>query len=139
SIMGGYDEALFLDKQGHVVEGSAENLFLVSKNTVYTPPIFDDILQGITRDTVSTLLEKELGISVHEQSMRRTQLYQADEIFLVGTGAEVLPVTYVDGRKVGSGDIGPISKKIKTLYQQVVRGENPTYSSWLTSLSFKRK
>lgn len=132
SVMGGYDEAIFLDKNGHVVEGSAENIFLVSGQKVVTPPVSDDILQGITRHTVAQLLKDELGLSVTEASISRTQLYQADEVFLVGTGAEVLPVIEVDGRKVGNGEIGRVTNVLKKLYEKVVRGEKNGYRKWIT-------
>lgn len=134
SMMGGYDEALFLDKNGHVVEGSAENIFLVAGGKVVTPPIYDDILQGITRGTVIELFEKELSLQIDEQSIGRTQLYQADEVFLVGTGAEVIPIVEVDGRKVGNGLVGPTTQKIKDIYAWVVRGEKQTYRKWLTKI-----
>ncbi len=134
SHIGGYDEAIFLDKNGHVLEGSAENIFIVLDNTIYTPPSYDDILQGITRSTISELVQKELGLMVKEQSMNRTQLYQADEVFLVGTGAEVLPVIQIDGRNIGNGRIGDITKQIQKIYTALVRGEIKAYSSWLTKV-----
>ena len=139
SVMGGYDEAIFLDKNGHVVEGSAENIFLVSGKRVVTPPVSDDILQGITRSTVTTLLENDFGVHVQEVSMTRTQLYQADEIFLVGTGAEVLPVIEVDGRTVGKGEIGFITNTLKKSYEQVVRGEKNGYEQWVTKINISGK
>ncbi|HEX7042434.1 MAG TPA: branched-chain amino acid transaminase [Patescibacteria group bacterium] len=134
SIASGYEEALLLDKFGHVVEGSAENIFLVSSGKIFTPPVYDDILQGITRGTVMELLEKALDLKTVEQSISRTQLYQADEIFLVGTGAEVVPVIEVDGRKVGEGKVGIITKKVKDIYEKVVRGEDKSYSKYCTKV-----
>src|SRR5258706_704459 len=134
SILSGYDEALFMDKNGHIVEGSAENIFAVINDTLITPPSSEDILQGITRDTVIQIAQKEHGIEVKEKSISRTELYQAAEVFLVGTGAEVLPVIEMDGRKVGNGKVGVLTNKIKTLYNQIVRGENPDYRHFVTKV-----
>lgn len=134
SVMGGYEEAIFLDRYGHVVEGSAENIFLVSDGKVVTPPLYDDILQGITRSTAMRIMEKEMNFSTIQQSIGRTQLYQADEIFLVGTGAEVMPVVEVDGRRVGNGKVGKMTQELKVLYEGIVRGENANYSEWITEV-----
>ncbi|HVZ58834.1 MAG TPA: branched-chain amino acid transaminase, partial [Patescibacteria group bacterium] len=103
SIAGGYDEALLMDNRGHVVEGSAENVFLVKNGVVITPPVSDDILVGITRDTMMRLISDQLHLPLVERSIDRSEVYQADELFLVGTGAEVTPVIKVDGRNIGDG------------------------------------
>jgi branched-chain amino acid aminotransferase len=134
SLLAGYDEALFLDREGHVVEGSAENLFVVRDGKVCTPPVADDILQGITRDTVMTLCKNELGLQIEERSIDRSEIYQVDEVFLVGTGAEVSPVREIDGRVIGSGAVGPIASQVKKLYFDIVHGNVTKYNSWVTKV-----
>lgn len=137
ALNSGFDEAVFLDRNGHVLEGSAENLFIIRDGVAITPPVSDDILQGITRNTVITLLEKELKVKTIERSIGRTELYQSDEMFLVGTGAEVGPVVSVDGRKVANGEPGSITSKIKKFYFDVVHGNNLAYKHWSTKVSPK--
>jgi len=131
----GFDEAIFLDRNGHVLEGSAENLFIIKEGIAITPPMSDDILQGITRNTLLTLLKDVLKVETVERSIRRTELYQADEVFICGTGAEVGPVVSVDHRKVANGKPGEITAKLKKLYYEIVHGENNKYTSWLTKIT----
>lgn len=138
SIAGGYDEALLMDNRGHVVEGSAENIFIVKNNTVITPPVWDDILVGITRDTIMKLITEQLKVPLIERSIDRSEIYQADEIFLVGTGAEVTPVVEVEGRLVGDGKLGPISLQVKQLYFNLVRGKGTLYPEFLTKVLPKK-
>jgi len=126
----GYDEAIFLTQDGFVSEGSAENIFLVRNGTLITPDLSQDVLEGITRDTLFTLCRDELGLAVVERQVGRTELYVADEVFLCGTGAQVSPVVEVDRRPVGSGKIGPIATRIQQLYFQVVKGRHPKYRHW---------
>ncbi|MBI2001808.1 MAG: branched-chain amino acid transaminase [candidate division NC10 bacterium] len=128
----GYDEALFLTQDGFASEGSAENLFLVRSGTLVTPDRSQDILEGITRDTLLTLCREELGLTVTERQVGRTELYVADEVFLCGTGAQVAPVIQVDRRPVGSGKMGPITARIQQLYFEVVKGNHPKYRHWCT-------
>ncbi len=128
----GYDEAIFLTQDGHVSEGSAENLFIVRDGVLITPPVTDDILEGITRATIMELAREELGLEVVERSIDRTELYVADEAFFTGTGAQVSPISEIDNRPVGSGGIGPISRQIQELYFRVVRGKEPRYRKWCT-------
>ncbi len=135
SNLNGYDEALLLDGAGHVVEGSAENIFMVKNGVVITPPESDDILVGITRDTVMTILKKEMGIEVIERSIGRSEVYSADEFFVVGTGAEVTPVIEIDRRKIGTGKIGKISKEVKNIYFKLVHGEYKKYGEFLTKIT----
>lgn len=137
SLLHGFDEALLLDSNGHVVEGSAENIFIVQNNTVITPPTSDDILVGVTRDTVIQLLTSDIKQNVVEKSIDRSQLYSADEVFLVGTGAEITPVVEIDNRKVGLGKIGEITKQIKDLYADIVHGNNAHYKEFVTRISEK--
>ncbi|MBI2903522.1 MAG: branched-chain amino acid transaminase [Candidatus Methylomirabilis oxyfera] len=128
----GYDEAIFLTTNGFISEGSAENIFLVRDGRLITPPLSDDILEGITRETVIELAREELGIETTERAIGRTELYIADEAFLCGTGAQVSPIVEVDKRPLGSGRIGPVSAKIQALYFDVVKGNRTKYLHWLT-------
>lgn len=128
----GYDEALFLTMDGFVSEGSAENLFLVRNGLLITPDLSQDILEGITRDVLLRLCRGELGLTVIERQVGRTELYVADEVFLCGTGAQVSPVIEVDRRPVGSGKMGPITARIQQVYFEVVKGRHPKYRHWCT-------
>ncbi|MBI4080479.1 MAG: branched-chain amino acid transaminase [Candidatus Levybacteria bacterium] len=134
SVMNGYDEALFLDNENHIIEGSAENLFAVKGDTVVTPEMSEDILLGITRDTVMTLIKQELGLTVIERSIDRSEIYSFDEVFLTGTGAEIAPVVSVDGRTIGTGEVGPIAQKVMKLYYDIVHGKNEKYKHWITKI-----
>lgn len=126
----GFDEAIFLDRNGHVIEGSAENIFFVMDGKLVTPGVSDNILEGITRRSVIEMA-KNIGIETIERSVDRTELYKADEIFMTGTGAKVSPVVSVDGIDVGDGLVGPVSSTIQNLYSRIVRGEEPEYMHWL--------
>ncbi|MFH1429788.1 MAG: aminotransferase class IV, partial [Candidatus Margulisiibacteriota bacterium] len=134
AMLDGYDEAIVLNKDGHVSEGSAENIFLVRDGVLITPPACDDILEGITRSAIMKMAGEELGIQVIERSVDRTELYIADEIFLVGTGAQVSPVLTVDKRQVGDGQIGSITAKMQEIYFNAVKGNTPKYEKWLTGV-----
>lgn len=125
----GYDEALMLDSQGFVAEGSGENLFIVRKGVVKTPPL-TSALAGITRDTVFRLLADE-GIEVVEQFFTRDEVYIADEAFFTGTAAEVTPVRELDDRRIGVGRPGPITQQVQAGYARVTRGEDPRHMDWL--------
>lgn len=128
----GYDEAIFLTKDGHVSEGSAENIFIVRDGRLITPPVTADILEGITRDSIMTIAREELGLEVIERNIDRTELYICDEAFFTGTGAQVSPISEIDNRPVGEGSIGPISQEIQRLYFEVVRGKVEKYRHWCT-------
>ncbi len=128
----GYDEAIFLTENGFISEGSAENLFLMRGGKLITPALSEDILEGITRETVIELAREELGIDTVERPIGRTELYVADEAFLCGTGAQVSPMIEVDKRPLGNGRIGPITAKIQALYFDVVKGNHKKYLHWLT-------
>ena len=132
ATMAGFDEAIILNQDGHVCEGSGENLFLVLDGRLYTPPIEDNVLPGVTRDTVMQLAQTELGLEVTEASIDRSQIYVADECFLTGTAAHLTPVAEVDNRKIGDGAVGPISAKLQKLYFDIVVGRNPKYIHWCT-------
>ncbi len=128
----GADEAIVLASDGHVSEGSAENLFMVRRGELVTPPVTDDILEGITRAGIIELADRELGLRVVERSIDRTELYIADELFLCGTGAQVSPVTEVDHHVLGGGQVGPITRRLSEAYFDAVRGRLPAYRHWLT-------
>lgn len=128
----GYDEAIFLTEDGHVSEGSAENIFIVRRGKLITTPVTADILEGITRDTVITLATEALGLQVVERPIDRSELYIADEAFFVGTGAQVSPISEIDHRPIGDGSIGPISAQIQQLYFNVVKGKVQEYRHWCT-------
>ncbi len=126
----GFDDAITLNREGHVSEGSVANIFMVRHGDVVTPPITDDILEGITRATFITLLKEELGITVVERSIDRTEIALAEEVFLAGTGAQIVPVTRVDHRPIGGGHPGPLTLQLRDLYFEVVRGRRPKYRNW---------
>ncbi|MBE0415407.1 MAG: branched-chain amino acid transaminase [Dehalococcoidia bacterium] len=128
----GFDEAILLTQDGHVSEGSGENIFLVIDEKLVTPPSSDNILIGITRDTVIKLAHQELGINTIERHIDHSELYTADECFLTGTAAHVTPVTEIDHRKVGSGEVGEITKKLQDLYFDVIMSRNKKYLPWCT-------
>lgn len=128
---GGYDEAILLDPNGYVSEGSGENIFLVKKGVLYTPDLASSILEGITRDTV-IVLAREMGLEVREARITRDQLWLADECFFTGTAAELTPVREIDNRAVGEGKVGPITKKLQDKFFAVVRGDDNSHNEWLT-------
>ncbi len=127
----GYDEAIVLNADGHVSEGSAENLFLVRDGVLVTPPGTDNILEGIVRASILRIAE-DLSIEVSVRPIDRTELYIGEELFLCGTGAQISPVTSVDHRAIGDGRIGPITGRIKDVYFRAVRGEEERYRAWVT-------
>jgi len=128
--LAGFDEALVLNQHGHVCEGSAENVFVVRGGVVVTPPVSEDILEGITRRTVLQLLREDLGVEVAERALDRTEVYLADEVFLTGTGAQITAVTRVDHRAVGSGRMGPITGRLRQIFFDVVRGRSARHREW---------
>jgi branched-chain amino acid aminotransferase len=130
--LNGFDEAIVLTADGHVSEGSAENLFIVKDGVLITPPVTDNILEGITRRRLIGIARDDLGIPTVERSIDRTELYGADEVFLCGTGAQISPVIEIDRRAIGSGRPGSVSRDLSRTYFDAVRGRNPAYRDWLT-------
>jgi len=128
----GFDEAIMLSHDGHVSEGSGENIFIIIDGQLVTPSSCDNILKGITRDTVMRLAKNELGMDTVERAIDRSELYVADECFMTGTAANVTPVVEVDHRPVGNGKAGPITRKLLKLYSDVIRGRNRKYMEWCT-------
>jgi branched-chain amino acid aminotransferase len=129
AVKAGYDEAILLSPAGNVVQGTGENIFVVNNRTVFTPPIQDGLLKGITRDSVMTVA-RDQGYEVREQSLVRTDLYGADEAFFTGTAAELVPVTEVDDRKVGTGKPGPVTREIMEIFSAATKGQIDRYKSW---------
>jgi branched-chain amino acid aminotransferase len=126
----GYDEAMLLDVDGFVAEGSGENIFIVRGGNIYTPDL-TSALEGITRHTIF-VLAKELGYDVIEKRITRDEVYISDEVFFTGTAAEVTPIREVDNRIIGNGGRGPITEKLQTMYFDAVHGRTEKYKDWLT-------
>jgi len=132
ALLAGYDEAIMLNANGFVAEGSGENIFLVRNGVVYTPAVSEHILEGITRALVIQILREELNVEVVERPIARSELYIADEIFMTGTAAEVTPIVEVDNRKIGDGKVGEITKKVQEIFFNAVRGKVEKYKHLLT-------
>lgn len=132
AMLNGYDEAIMLTNDGHVSEGSAENFFMYVGGKLVTPPVSENILVGITRNTIIELAKQELGIETVDRTIDRTELYTVDEMFLCGTGAQIAPVVEVDHRPVGGGKVGPLGERIQNLYMEVVSGKIEKYLNWCT-------
>jgi branched-chain amino acid aminotransferase len=126
----GFDEALVLNHDGHISEASAMNVFMVRDNVVITPPITENILEGITRRSVIELLQRELSMQVVERPIDRTEVYICDELFITGTAAEITAVTRVDYRQVGRGEMGTVTARMRQLFADVIYGRNPAYRHW---------
>ena len=131
AVKNGFDEAIFLDHDGYVSEGSGENLFIVKDDVVITPPTYSSILIGITRDTVMRLCY-DMEVKVQERPITRTELIHAEEAFFSGTAAEITPIVEVDHHKIGDGDTGEFTKKLMDSFQEIVRGKISNYKDWLT-------
>ena len=131
--LNGFDEAVVMTADGHVNEASAANIFVVRDGVALTPPVSDDLLEGVTRKALIEILGNE-GIPVEVRSINRSELYVADEVFMCGTGVQVSPVIEVDHRPVGSGEVGPIGRLVRDRYFDAVRGRLPEYAHWLTPI-----
>lgn len=134
ATLAGFDEAIFMNQDGSVSEGSGENLFMVSNGSIHTPLVGENNLTGITRDSVWQLAERELGLEVVERRIRRSELYLADEVFLTGTAAHVTPVGELDNRTIGNGDVGPVARSLRDLYLGLIRGNDSRYSDWCVAV-----
>jgi branched-chain amino acid aminotransferase len=133
AILNGYDEAISIDQSGHVCEGTVANIFLVKNGKLITPHNHSDILEGITRDTVIKIAGSN-GIDVEERAVDRSELYIADELFFSGSSANITPIRAVDKRKIGINGIGPLTRRISDIYEDIRSGKNKNYSQWLTPL-----
>jgi len=132
AVANGYDEAILLSHDGHVSEGSAENIFLVRRGVLYTPDPSQNVLEGCTRRSILEIARDEFDLPVVERSIDRSELYGADELFFTGTAAGVLHIRSVDHRLIGDGTMGPITKRLSGFYERVVRGKERAYERWLT-------
>ena len=130
AVRSGFDEALVLTQDGHLSEGSAENVFMVRDGVLLTPSVNQNILEGITRRSVMELAAEELGMKVVERPLDRTEIYICDELFMTGTAAQVTAITKVDHRPVGTGVMGPVAEKLRELFFDIVRAKNPKYAHW---------
>jgi branched-chain amino acid aminotransferase len=135
----GFDEALVLNQDGHVAEGSAENFFILRHGVLVTPPVTANILEGITRRTIIELARDELGLRTEERLIDRTEVYLAEEAFLCGTGVQIAAVVRVDHRPIGEGKMGPFVSRLRELYFRVVRGGVPKYGQWNTPVYLREK
>ena len=132
AIANGFDEAIMLSHDGHVAEGSAENIFMVRHGKLYTPDPSQNVLEGCTRRSIMEIAQKEFGMTIVERSIDRSELYGADELFFTGTAAGVVHIKSVDHRIVGDGGPGAVTKRLADYYERVVRGQEPKYAHWLT-------
>jgi len=130
--LAGFDEAILLNRDGRVSEGSGENIFLIRRGVAVTPSLDQSVLEGITRRSLITLLRGELGMAVEERPVERGELYLADEIFLTGTAAQITAVTRIDHRPIGTGQMGSVTTRLRSLFFDVVRGRSPKYRAWCT-------
>ena len=130
AVRSGFDEALVLTQSGHLSEGSAENIFMVRNGVLYTPAVYENILEGITRRSIMELAAAELGMEVVERPIDRTEVYICDELFMTGTAAQVTAITKVDHRPVGEGVMGPVASKLRELFFDIVRAKNEKYAAW---------
>jgi branched-chain amino acid aminotransferase len=129
----GFEEALLLDNEGYVAEGSGENFFLVRDGVLYTPEL-TSCLEGITRDSILRIAADQ-GLTVKEKRITRDEVYIADEAFFTGTAAEVVPIRELDNRAIGKGVRGPVTKKLQSIYFEAVRGGQPDYAEWLAPVA----
>jgi branched-chain amino acid aminotransferase len=132
ALLAGFDEALVLTQEGHVSEGSAMNIFMLRNGVVVTPPITENILEGITRRSAMELLHQELGLTVVERPIDRTEVYLCDEFFMTGTAAQITAVTRVDHRPIGAGEMGPVTSQLRQLFEKIIYGRHPKYRHWIT-------
>jgi len=137
--MNGFDEAILLSHDGHVSEGSAENLFIVKGGALHTPDVAQNILEGVTRRNVMTLARRALGIEVIARAIDRSELYAADEVFFTGTAAGVQFAASIDHRPVSGGQAGPVVRRIRELYERAAYGREPAYRDWVTPAYGKRR
>lgn len=138
AMLSGFDDAIVLNQDGHVSEGSAANVMIVRDGVVITPPVNANVLEGITRNSLITLIREELGLDVVERDIDRTELYSADEAFFCGTGVQIVAIGSIDHRTIGCDGTGPITQRLQELYCRVLRGEESKYMSWLSPVFAQR-
>ena len=133
ALRAGFDDAILLDTKSSVSEGTGENIFVIKNGEIVTPPTSASILVGITRSSIMKIAQ-DMGMEIKERDVSRVELYQADEVFFSGTAAEVTAIVEIDNRKIGTGKIGEITKKIRDSYAEIVIGNNEKYNNWLTEV-----
>lgn len=138
AVRSGFDEALVLTQDGHISEGSAMNVFMVRNGQLITPPVTENILEGITRKTVLELARQELGLDVVERPIDRTEIYICEEFFMTGTAAQITAVTRVDHRPIGEGIMGEVTNQLRNLFQNIVRGKVSKYDHWVVPVFIKK-
>jgi len=134
AVLAGYDEALVLTQDGHVSEGSAMNVFIVRDGVLITPPVTENILEGIIRRSVMELAQSELNLTVVERPIDRTEVYLCDELFLTGSAAQIVAVTHIDHRPIGNGVMGEITARLRVLFDDAIRARLPGYTKWNTAV-----
>lgn len=139
SQLNGFNDAIVLNQDGHVSEGSAANFAIIRDGVLITSPVESNILEGITRRSILHLAEAELGLRVVERPIDRSEVYLADEAFFCGTGAQVAPITSIDHRTIGDGEVGPLVKQLQEIFFAIVRGKNEKYMEWLTPVCQREK
>jgi branched-chain amino acid aminotransferase len=132
AVLSGYNEALVLDQNGHISEGSAENFFMVRNGHLVTPPVHSDILEGITRDSIIELAREEMGLETVQRSIDRSEVYICEEAFLTGTGVQVAAIVKVEHRPIGTGEMGPVVARLREIYFDAAKGKKPRYKHWCT-------
>jgi len=132
AMLAGFDDALVLNQDGHISEGSAMNIFMVREGQVITPPVTENILEGITRRTAMEFISQEIGAPMIERPIDRTEIYLCDELFLTGTAVQVTAITRVDFRKIGKGVMGPVTTQLRNIFTEVIYGRHPKYKGWIT-------
>ncbi|MFZ5809122.1 MAG: branched-chain amino acid transaminase [Chloroflexota bacterium] len=137
AVLSGFDEALVLTQEGHLSEGSAMNVFIVRDGVLITPPVTENILEGITRRSVMEIAQAELGLTVIERPIDRTEIYLCDELFMTGSAAQIVAVTQVDHRPIGAGVMGEITAALRRYFDDIIRGRNSRYSHWNTPVYIK--
>jgi len=138
AVLNGFDEAIMLNNDGHVSEGSGENIVVIRDGKLITPAPSDNVLEGITLETVLDLAQRELGLQVEARTIDRSELYVADEVFMTGTAAHVTPILSVDRRDIGNGEIGEITAKLKARYFNIIYGRVPEYRQWCTAVPLRQ-
>lgn len=131
-MLNGFDDAIVINQNGHVSEGSAANFMMVRNGEVITPPVTSSIMEGITRRSLITLMQDKLGLNVVEREIDRSELYLAEEAFLCGTGVQIAAIASIDHRTLGQGGTGPITRQLRDLFFRVLRGEEDKYMRWLS-------
>jgi branched-chain amino acid aminotransferase len=134
AFLNGYDEAIMLNMDGHVSEGTGENIAIIKGNNIISPSVSDNILEGITLETALKIAKTDLSLDIERRTIDRSELYIADEVLMTGTAAHITPVISIDKMNIGNGKPGPISKKLQEKYFAIIKGQDNDYDEWLTKI-----